>query len=416
LKVGGNVWVEGQWVQPVTKAQDTIGTRTQLRITLDARTNTEYGLLRTVIDPRINKRNGQELSATQPREGNAFIGSNTEGTSKQTHINSTAYIQFGGLTVGRLTSFAGAQFSNNDLIGVVGIDARDEVNTIAYTASLGNGITLTGALEDGTDANRDGVFSMYNGSAYKAAVAPTFTPGTGALASSGSAAVGSAVTYGGSRIPDAVLAFKIDQSWGSANLAAVSHAINYSSAQFSTEYGYGLSGALKVNLPMIAAGDSFLVQGAYASGFNAFTMRNSTGDKTSQNNNGAQYIGGMYQTATINDVVVDTGTGKTYLATSYGGNAEFTHYFTPTVAAFIGGSYSKVTWDSAAQTVTANINPFQTYSAYLGAIWSPVAGLKIVPEVYYAKVTTKYATVSTSEVSGKNQDAWQARIQIRRDF
>jgi hypothetical protein len=174
---------------------------------------------------------------------------------------------------------------------------------------------------------------------------------------------------------------------------------------------------LKVNLPMIAAGDSIMVQGAYASGFNQFTMRNSTGDKTSQNTNGAQYIGGMYQTATINDAVVDTFTGKTYLATSYGANAEFTHYFTPTVAAFAGGSYSKVTWDSAAQTVAANINPFQTYTAYLGVIWSPVKGFKIVPEVNYAKVTTKtISAVSGAEPAAKSLDAWQGRIQIRRDF
>jgi hypothetical protein len=422
LKIGGNVWVEGMWLQPYTKAMDTLGYRTQMRITLDARTNTEYGLLRTVVDPRFNKRNGQEFSATQPREGNAFAGSNTEGTSKQTHINTTAYIQLGGLTVGRLGSFANAQFGSNDLVGPAGVDARDETNTIAYTLALGNGMTLTAAIEDGSDSNRDGVFSMYNGAAYAAAKPAVYTDatsvgGTATLKTAAVAAVGSAVTYGGNRVPDAVLAFKVDQSWGSANLAAVSHEINYSSNQFSSEYGYGLSGALKVNLPMIAAGDSIMVQGAYASGFNQFTMRNSTGDKTSQNTNGAQFAGGMYQTSTINDAVVDTGTGKTYLATSYGANAELTHYFTSTVAAFAGGSYSKVTWDSAAQTVPANINPFQTYTGYLGAIWTPVKGLKIVPEVAYVKVTTKTASVASgAEPAGKNQDSWQGRIQIRRDF
>ena len=422
LKIGGNVWVEGMWAQPQTKGQDTLGYRTQMRITLDARTNTEYGLLRTVVDPRFNKRNGNENSASQVREGNAYNGSNTEGTSKQTHINTTAYIQLGGLTVGRLSSFANAQFGSNDLVGPVGVDARDETNTVAYTLALGNGMTLTGALEDGTDSNRMGVFSQAGGVAYAAAKPAVYTDattvgGTATLKTAAVAAVGSPVTYGGNRVPDAVLAFKIDQAWGSANLAASSHAINYSTNQFSTEYGYGVSGALKVNLPMLAAGDSIMVQGAYASGYNQFTMRNSTGDKTAQNTNGAQYIGGMYQTATINDALVDTVTGKTYLATSYGANAEFTHYFTPTVAAFLGGSYSKVTWDSAAQTASANINPFQTYTTYLGVIWSPVKGFKIVPEVHYAKVTTKYTSAASgAEPAGKTQDAWQGRIQIRRDF
>ena len=404
------------WSQPYTKAQDTLGYRTQMRLTLDARTNTEYGLLRTVIDPRFNKRNGNENSASQAREGNAAQGTNTDGTSKQFQVNTTAYIQLGGLTVGRLGSFANAQFGSNDLVGPVGVDARDEVTTVAYTASLGNGITLTGALEDSTDANRDGVFSQFNGAAYTAAKAPVFN-NDGTLKTTGTAAVGSAVTYGGNRVPDAVLALKIDQAWGSANLAAQSHAINYSSNQFSTEYGYGVTAGVKVNLPMIAAGDSIMLNGAYASGFNQFVWRNNTGDKTAQNTNGMQYVTGMYQTATINDAVVDTGTGKTYLATSFGGNAEFTHYFTPAVAAFAGGSYAKISWDSAAQSVTANINPTSVYTAYLGVIWSPVKGFKIVPEVNYSKVSTKYASAASgAEPSTKTMDAWQGRIQVRRDF
>ena len=400
LKVGGNVWVEGMWVQPYTKAQDTIGTRVQSRITLDARTNTEFGLLRTVVDPRFNKRNGNEASASQAREGNAAVntstnGGNGDGTTKQFQVNTTGYIQLGGLTVGRLSSFASPQFSANDLVGPVGIDARDEVNTVAYTASLGNGMTLTGALEDGTDSNRDGVYSVVSA-------------GGGA----------GNITYGGSRIPDAVLAFKVDQAWGSANLAAQSHAINYNSNQFGVEYGYGVTAGVKINLPMIAAGDSLLLNGAYASGFNQFVWRNNTGDKRSNNTDGLQYAAGMYTTATINDVAVNMSTGQSYQAKSYGGNVELTHYFTPAVAAFLGGSYAKITWDSAAQALNpANINPSAVYTGYLGLIWSPVKNFKIVPEVHYAHVNSKVAFGPTgAEPTTKNNDAWGARIQVRRDF
>ena len=392
--MGGNVYVEGMWAQPFTKAQDTLGYRTQMRITLDARTNTEYGLLRTVVDPRFNKRNGLEQSASQQREGNAAQGTNADGTAKQFQVNTTAYIQLGGLTVGRLSSFASPQFGSNDLVGPVGIDARDEVTTVAYTASLGNGITLTGALEDSTDSNRDGVYSV--------------TTAGGAVGT---------VTYGGNRVPDAVLALKIDQAWGSANLAAQSHAINYSSNQFSNEYGYGVTAGVKINLPMIAAGDSLLLNGAYASGFNQFVWRNNTGDKTANNNNGFQYNGGWYNSGSINDVVVNVANGQTYQAKSYGGNAEFTHYFTPAVAAFAGASYAKLNWDSAAQSLSSAINPTAVYTVYLGAIWSPVKGFKVVPEVNYAHASAKYMfAASGAEPSSKNIDSWQGRIQVRRDF
>ena len=398
LKISGNVWVEGMWAQPYTKSQDTIGTRVQGRITLDARTNTEYGLLRTVVDPRFNKRNGNEQSNSQAREGNAANGINTDGTLKQVHINPTAYIQLGGLTVGRLGSFFGPQFGSNDLPGPVGIDARDEVNQVAYTASLGNGITITGALEDSTDSSRDGIGS------YNVAV------GAGAYAGG--------VTYGGSRIPDAVLALKIDQSWGSANLAASSHAINYNSNQFGVEYGYAVTGGVKVNLPMIAAGDTLLLNVVYASGFNQAVWRNSVGDVAANSTNRFAYAPGMYGTGSVNDAVVNVANGQTYQSKSMGGVAEFTHYFTPTVAAFVGGSYAKLDWDSAAQALnTVNQNPTSVYTAYVGAIWSPVKGFKIVPEVTYAKVTGKYAMpASGAEPSSKSLDAWQGRIQIRRDF
>jgi len=137
--------------------------------------------------------------------------------------------------------------------------------------------------------------------------------------------LGGGVTYGGNRVPDAVLALKIDQAWGSANLAVQSHEINYSSNQFSTEYGYGVTAGVKVNLPMIAAGDSIMLNGAYASGFNQFVWRNNTGDKAANNANGLQYVTGMYSTATLNDAVVNVTTGQSYQAKSFGGNAEFTH-------------------------------------------------------------------------------------------
>lgn len=383
------------WSQPYTKAQDTIGTRVQSRITLDARTNTEFGLLRTVVDPRFNKRNGNEASGSQAREGNAASGTNAEGTTKQIHLNTTGYIQLGGLTVGRLGSFAGAQFGANDLVGPVGVDARDEVNTVAYTASLGNGMTLTAALEDSTDSSRDGI-GTYNGAGAYAA----------------------AVTYGGSRIPDAVLAFKVDQAWGSVNLAASSHAINFSSNQFGVEYGYGVTAGVKINLPMIAAGDSLVLNGAYANGYNMFVWRNAVGDVAANSTNRFAYATGMYNTGSINDAVVNTADGQTYLATSFGGNAEFTHYFTPAVAAFLGGSYGKINWDSAAQALnTANQNPTSITTGYLGLIWSPVKGFRIVPEVHYTRVAAKYTmAASGAEPATRSHDAWQGRVQIRRDF
>jgi len=445
LKVGGTVWVEGMYLQPYTKAQDQLGYRTNLTVSLDARTNTEYGSLRTVVAPQIAKRNGLEQSGSQEREGNATTNTNALSTAKQTYFSASGFIQFGGLTVGRLGSFFSNQFSFNDVVGNVGVDARDLVQTAGYTLTLGNGITLTGAIEDSTDASRDGVYGMFYDSAAS-------TPKYVASVVSGQKVVGgngntniatgvqTGVNYGGNRVPDAVLALKIDQAWGSANLAAMSHAINYSASQytpaaagsaagkadgtsvtngnqFSNEYGYAVQGGVKVNLPMIAAGDTLALNAIYASGFNQAVFRNMIGDRNSNDGGGwTGYNLGYNATATLADVVADQTTGKTYQAKSWGTAGEFTHYITPTFAAFIGGSYANLSWDAAAQQ-TAAINPAHLYNAYIGAIWSPVKDFKIIPEVFYNKITAKNAfAASGAEPAAKSLDAWQARIQVRRDF
>ena len=415
LKVGGTLWFEGAYAQPYVKSKDQLGYRTNLTVSLDARVNTEYGLLRTVVAPQMAKRSGYEQSGSQEREGNAVGSSGTTGVNKQTFFNAKGYIQFGGLTVGRTDSFFSNQFGTNDLVGSTGIDARDPVQTIAYTFALGNGITVTGAIEDSTDSSRDGIYSVFGGAKTAAAVSDIAV--NGVVTKTGSAAVGTVVNYGGNRIPDAVLALKIDQAWGSANIAASSHAINYDSNQFSVEYGWATQAAVKVNLPMLGAGDTLFLNGVYASGYNQAVFRNLIGDRNSQDTGGwTGYNGGWNATATLNDVVVDETTGKTYQAKAWGLTSEFTHTLSPTVSAFVGGGYASLSWDQAAKQ-TVNINPVNTYNVYLGAVWTPVKGFSIVPQVEYAKISAKTAFApSGAEPSTKNLDDWQARIRVTRSF
>ena len=60
-----------------------------------------------------------------------------------------AFIQFGGLTAGRVTSF----FSNSDLPnenwGTLRFYDAPDVNLFAYTFSFGNGFSATLSLEEG---------------------------------------------------------------------------------------------------------------------------------------------------------------------------------------------------------------------------------------------------------------------------
>jgi hypothetical protein len=434
------------WIQPYTKAQDSQGTRSQGQITLDARNSTEYGLLRSFVSLGLAKRNGAEQSGSQERQGNASIAANDVSTSKQTFFNYQAYIQLGGFTAGRMTSFLAPSFGFNDLVGAAGVDGRDPVSQVAYTVSLGNGFSVTGAIEDGSEANRDGVLALKGDGTGAASTTYYKAPSLiGGQSVAGNTKIGT-LTYGGNRIPDAVLAMNLDQAWGSAHIAASTHTLNYSNvwtvtaAGFnavsagnlkSTDYGYALNAALKIKLDMIAAGDNLNLQAAYASGYNQAVLRNVIGDR--QTNDGAGIYGynaGYNAAGTINDAVYNLATNKTDLAQAYGGSGEFTHYFTPTVAVFAGAGYAKLNYSSAAQaagynyatgpadsTYATNVNPTAFTTAWVGAIWTPVKGFKVVPEAFYVTQTSKYAYAPfVAEKSTKTIDSWQGRFRVTREF
>ncbi|POF28067.1 porin, partial [Roseibium marinum] len=159
LRVGGrvrtqvvinNVLDDGAW-----SARDTDGYSWLARgyLYLDARTATEFGTLRAYVSMFGNSTNG---------DNSGFAMDN-------------AYIQWGGLTAGRLGSNFDI-FTGQAFMGVVGRDWSDTtLNQVAYTAAFGNGFSATIALEDRS--------SRESG------------------------------TYGGTRMPDVVAALGISQGW-----------------------------------------------------------------------------------------------------------------------------------------------------------------------------------------------------------
>ena len=210
---------------------------------LDARTATEFGTLRTYI---------------------AMYGSSTNGDNSSFTLDN-AYIQWGGLTAGRLTSNFDI-FTGQAFIGVVDRDWSDvTTNQIAYTAAFGNGFSATLALED--RSNRE-----YG-------------------------------DYGGTRMPDVVAALGLSQGWGSAQLSGALHQV-YPDAANNTngadELGWAIGGGVKFNLPMITSGSNIYFQGFYGDGALAYVttyddVADYNGNDTST---GYSLSGGIYVQAT----------------------------------------------------------------------------------------------------------------------
>ena len=394
LKIGGNVWGEINYNMPYSKADAQLGTRTNMGISLDARQSTELGLVRAFVNNQVSYRIGNEASGSARNEGLAFYSNNeVAGATKATQFNVVGMLQVGGLTVGHMDSM----FRVLAPVSNIGLDSwhqPDLTNTVGYTFSLGNGLTITGALEDSTITNREGIWANTNPNPLTA----------------------TSLTYGANRLPDYVGNISLAQSWGTIAASGAIHSINTSDRVIGTEYGYAAQLGTKINLPMIAAGDYLFLNGIYSSGANAFSLRNTAGDRTAQNTTGF----GLGRVAvSMNDMVVNTTTGATYKAQVYGGAAEFGHYFTPTVMAHLGASYVKLDWATAAQALSTQINPASMSRVNFGVQWTPIKNLRIWPDFEYSRVNAKVASNLGNTAEGaakKSENAFTARIQIRRDF
>src|SRR4051794_15581325 len=167
LRIAGRLRADYIYLEPFNRSQDSIGFRARGRLNLDHRTMTEYGLLRTYIRFEIDQNSG------------VFDGPGTFSSNPKIQ---EAFVQFGGLTAGRVVSF----FTDPNLpapsFGDLRYDdpSNADVALLAYTYSFGSGLSATLSLENGLARRVNNNLDF-----------PQF--GFGAPVP---------FTYGGSRIPD----------------------------------------------------------------------------------------------------------------------------------------------------------------------------------------------------------------------
>src|SRR5215211_1743799 len=127
IRIGGRVRADVRYVEPFTRADDALFFFARGRIQTDARTATAYGLLRTFVRFEISQTGAGGASANLAQ----------------------GFIQFGGLTARKVTSF----FSNPDLptqhMGTLRFDDAPDIDLFAYTCNFGNGFWATISAEEG---------------------------------------------------------------------------------------------------------------------------------------------------------------------------------------------------------------------------------------------------------------------------
>jgi hypothetical protein len=355
LRVGGRVRAEYLYLEPLDRADDSIGFRARGRIQLDARTATAYGLLRTLVRFEMTRDTG------------AYGFSSTYADVDQ------AFIQWGGLTAGRAQSF----FDNGDIdtqsFGTLRWSDQPNVNLLAYTFSFGNGFSATLSLEEGRYAGNlfddDTVFDL-----------------------------------AGQRIPDVVANIAYSGTWGSAQLSGAAHQLRSLALTAATvldpaligtipdtEYGFAVTGQFNINLPMLAEGDALWFAATYADGALGYLGFGSTASAGGVTRDVVDaYIG--------SDGDIESGRGW-----SVAGGLR--HQWTPTIRQNVFASYARVEYGAD----VAEVADFNEWRVGTNVLWSPVSGLDIGVEALYANIDPRGEGTSSGDI-------WEGRLRVQRDF
>ena len=405
LRVGGRVRAEYTVGTRYGEGQDSYGTRARGRLNIDARTATAYGTLRTFFRYELTNSSGFYAGSINGNQGIIAPGQarNLAASSFSAANLDLAFVQFGPITAGRAQSFF--DFYANDYTFSTLRTADSRLNLLAYTATFGSGFSATVSLEDrntGTQTRENGVVSPAGVSAIL-----------------------------GQDFPDVVASLRVDQGWGSAQLSGALTQRNISNTGVlfngsKDEMGFAVQAGVKINLPMLAAGDVLFLQAAYADGALGYLGWGG------QFGSGRQLTAGATQ-LTIADYSVNAINGATDSATGWSFVAGLRHFWTPQLRSELFASYSELDlgYVLANQVAIGGVapRPLDPKELILGAnlIWSPVSGLDIGVEVLYTRTELKQAVLAADNTGArpglaaggrlvKSDDAIAGRLRIQRDF
>ena len=384
------------------RMNDTLGWRSRAYVNMDARTQTAWGTVQTVISIALRSRSGLFGGSSEGPKGNI-------SASPQVYA---AYIRFAGFTAGRArgnfyfmpSRMLEPQYYSSSSTGEV---------QLAYTAVLGGGVSATLALEDHTDFGYETRFSGLN------------VGGTGYPVSATAEAINRSVAVIGN--------VRIDKGWGKAQIMAAYVPNQWlvdngaASIHSASKAGWAVGLGLTFNLPSLSKRDKIHFMAAYADGALDFThSRYATG-----NTSHGRMMGGMRAEYANVHFYTDPVSGSLRSAsnTSWSIAAIFEHQWSKTLKSNFAASYLNI--DAPAIACAQNwytaggICGTKAYSIAANLEWSPTRGFVIIGELAYRKninnlgsagpVWGSAAAPNTIGVK-KDPDMFFGRLRVQRTF
>src|SRR3954470_6525167 len=437
--------------------------RSRMALTIDTRTATEYGVVRTFAQANFQF-STQGSNTVNPANFTASpsAGTNTgllnqpgEGYVATEYI----FLQFGGFTFGKSASAYATPwqgFPGNISSFLLGGQNTDTgVNNIQYTAQFGNGVSGTIGLDDPVVWDRTNVYNL-------------------ALALN--ATLGGSNVYAGVRAPDVVGNIRVDQAWGLFQISADAHEVNGSYNVLNTaavpagaigpaggiatglseisgypdaKWGGSVMAALNIKNIPTGPGDDIKMDVSYAKGNTknviataaaspSFAMYGGTSNATAY-----QSVGFGATTDAVYLPAFAGGDGSLHLTEAYGIRGAFNHNWDPYWSSSLFGSYSSVRYDTTAKgLICAVYTPGKAVSAdftcnpdfnvsQLGLVtrWTPVKNLTFSAEVMWFHLDQKFTgTAALTPAAPKpgaaqgaryefaDQDVFSLNVRAQRNF
>ncbi len=403
--------------------------RSREDLSIDTRTATEYGVVRTFADMTFSWTTDSYAGTGTGATVYGPLGSGTTTLSLPNNAGSGtvaggtlgvyyAFIQFAGFTIGKAISQFSAPWTNypgNNFDGLVGGGGDvTGVNQFTYTWQFGNGMSFALSAQDQVAYYQAGVMNL--GALPNPFGVPAF--GNGAFGVS---------DYAGTITPDFVAMFRADQAWGMFQLSAAAHDNHVAyygngvlgsaiepSGHPDDKWGWAAQLALTVKNVPTGAGDTINVQGVYTDGATRYNIQDLAGAYGAVTLFGNSGLPGTYGSVAINAApdTVYTFFSNQHTVKTWGMRGGFNHNWDPYWSSSLYGAYAAVRYDDFSKGVICGplgIGGFGgTFPVIAGGVcnpdynigqlgfitrWTPVKNLAFSADVTWSHIDQKNSGV-----------------------
>lgn len=398
LRVGGYMYIEAGWNArnavphiysgnigaPLIYDRDDNASayRVSAVMIMDARAQTAIGVVRTYLALGVQAATNA-LTAGSPIAYTPYM--------------ERAFIQFAGFTAGYAATFFdfGAFYSIYGLSSI----AWHWTPLFAYTAQFGNGLSATISFEEGTGIRGKLTTGTYTGTSTAASA------------------------YGGHEIPDIVGNIRVDQVWGSAQIMGALHQLRVNqllaTAGTGDAWGWAIGGGIEVKTPMIAPGDSIILQGVWSQGAVEYTGL-SAGPVAGLGGIGLRNTALVGPALDVFDAYYNAPGAALQLTEAWSWNLMFRHFWQPNLRSAFWVGYNFVAPGGNSATALGADPNFAMWQAGANVIWSPAPTLDLSLDVLYSNLSTASCTGAAALTQLRNcdvtADIWSIWTRWRRNF